>query len=129
MKKVILKGLILTTYMVMTCSMIIIGEVAFASENTMAGTEEVIAEPTNNIQYDMSGLMIYSSASTLNFSEYVYMQNKPHGSSRWIPSLTKIWQVKYKDGKKYQGYVKWTGKYKNGTHIGAYYQYTGVLTL
>lgn len=51
MKKVILKGLILTTYMVMTCSMIIIGEVAFASENTMAGTEEVIAEPTNNIQY------------------------------------------------------------------------------
>ena len=109
--------------------MIIIGEVAFASENTMAGTEEVIAEPTNNIQYDMSGLMIPSSASTLNFSEYVYMQNKPHGSSRWIPSLTKIWQVKYKDGKKYQGYVKWTGKYKNGTHIGAYYQYTGVLTL
>lgn len=73
--------------------------------------------------------MIHSSASTLNFSEYVYMQNKPHGSSRWIPSLTKIWQVKYKDGKKYQGYVKWTGKYKNGTHIGAYYQYTGVLTL
>ena len=42
--------------------------------------------------------------------------------------LTKIWQVKYKDEKKYQGYVNWTGKYKKGTQIGAYYQYTDVLT-
>ncbi|WP_206600203.1 hypothetical protein [Enterococcus villorum] len=64
---------------------------------------------------------------TINFYEYVYMQNKPHGSSRWIPSETKIWQVRYKNEKKYQGYVIWTGQYKNGTHIGAYYQYAGLL--
>lgn len=64
---------------------------------------------------------------TINFYEYVYMQNKPHGSSRWIPSETKIWQVRYKNGKKYQEYVNWTGQYKNGTHIGAYYQYAGLL--
>ena len=108
--------------------MIIPDEVAFASEETISGSEEVIDESSNNMQADMSGLVVHRSVGTLNFSEYVYMQNKPHGSSRWLPTSTKIWQVKYKDGKKYQGYMNWTGKYKNGTHIGAYYQYTGVLT-
>ena len=42
--------------MLMACSMINPDEVAFASEETISGSEEVIDESSNNMQVDMSGI-------------------------------------------------------------------------
>lgn len=33
-------------------------------------------------------------------------------NGRWVPVSTKIWQVRYVSGKKYQGYMYWTGATK-----------------
>ncbi|MDU4893472.1 MAG: hypothetical protein E6X39_02990 [Enterococcus hirae] len=128
MSKNLVKYLLVSLLVFASCSMGILGETIFASENNNYFTgNNYFDNSSTDLHSNITEISLQRGVDTMNFNDYVYMQNKLHGTSRWIPSMTKIWQVKYKNGKKYQGYVNWTGRYKNGTHIGAYYQYTGLL--
>lgn len=103
---------------------IMMGSNVYADEDNILENDKtlILEQPFNGNIVELR-----AAASTIRFDEYVFMQNKPHGATRFIPTLSTIWQVKYKNGVKYQGNVTWNGQYKNGTHIGAYYRYTGTL--
>jgi hypothetical protein len=86
----------------------IFGILSVQSFNTVAA-EDIDQSSLNSPLFDLNSyndLFIEGKAvDTMAFSEYVFMQNKPHAQNRWTPPLSKIWQVKYKNGKKYEGYV------------------------
>lgn len=63
-------------------------------------------------------------SSRYYFSKYIYVSG---GKYTKQPSSRRIWQVAYKNGSKYAGWVNWTGKYK-WVGYGVYnYQFTGFL--
>lgn len=64
------------------------------------------------------------SSSKYYFNDYVHVTGGKYTNR---PSQTRIWQVVYSNGNKYEGWVDWTGKYKTiGFGVNTY-QYTGVL--
>ncbi|MEY8370102.1 hypothetical protein AAK938_01185 [Aerococcaceae bacterium 50-4] len=65
-----------------------------------------------------------SSAPSYFFNRYVHVHSSRYSNK---PSETKIWQVAYSNGKKYQGWVYWTGKSKVVSYGVRHYEFRGSL--
>lgn len=65
-----------------------------------------------------------SSAPSYFFNRYVHVHSSRYSTK---PSETKIWQVVYSKGVKYEGWVYWTGKSKVVTYGVRHYEFRGSL--
>lgn len=79
---------------------------------TMEATSEVsMTDASLNVVDDNNDLISTRAANSKTYTDWLNVGGKAQ-NGRWVPVSTKIWQVRYSGGIKYQGYMYWTGATK-----------------
>lgn len=93
------------------------GSSAFADSNPETVDQDVIEvndmvlETNENLDITNGDSLNTRAGNTINIIEWLHVGGKAQ-NGRWVPVSNKIWQVRYVGGKKYQGYLYWTGAVK-----------------
>lgn len=107
MKKICLGLMLFST-------LVIGGNTVFAdsiSETNESDAIEITAENVEISENIADSPILSRAAQSIKFSEWLNVGGKSQ-NGRWVPVSTRIWQVRYVGGTKYQGYVNWTGATK-----------------
>lgn len=117
-------------------TVVLLSGIIFSGHNASAESlsDELNTEATISHSLDDSPTLNKDTriSSGIQVSMWVNVGAKAQ-NGKWVPISTKMWQVKYYNGRRYEGYLYWTG----GVHVNVSdprpnlnkYQFSGFLNL